>query len=189
MTHLLASQLLDWRSVLTNLSKSFDCICHNLLIAKLNAYGFDGNALKLIEDYPSDRSQKTKVGSPFSTYLDIIYSGPQGSILRPLLLNIYLRDLFFEDDSSDFANFAGDTTSCECWPTLNEAMNILEITREKMFEWFSFNNLKANTSKCHLFFSPYQPASVNIKGSIIGSSDFEKLLAITFAITFHLNII
>ena len=67
-------------AILTDLSKAFDCICHDLLIAKLNAYGFDRNALKLICDYLSDISQKTKVGSSFSVYLDIINGVPQGSI-------------------------------------------------------------------------------------------------------------
>ena len=46
-------------AILTNLSNAFDCMCHDLLIAKLNAYGFDKNVLKLIYDYLSDRSQKT----------------------------------------------------------------------------------------------------------------------------------
>ena len=43
-------------TILTDLLKAFDCICHNLLIAKLNAYGFDRNAVELIYDYLSDRS-------------------------------------------------------------------------------------------------------------------------------------
>ena len=76
----------------------------------LNAYGVDRNALKLVYDYLSDRSQKTKVGSSFSDYLDNIYGVPQGSILGPLLFNIDLCDLFFEDYSPDFANYADDTT-------------------------------------------------------------------------------
>ena len=57
-------------------------------------------------------------------------------------------------------------------------MNNLEATTEKMFEWFSFNNLKANASKCHLFLSPYQPVPVNIKGSIIESNNCKNLLGI-----------
>ena len=83
-------------TIFTNLSKAFDCLCHNLLIAKLNAFGIDQNALKFIHDYLSDRSQKTKVTSSFSAYLGIIYGVPQGFILRPLLLNINLCNLFFE---------------------------------------------------------------------------------------------
>ena len=48
-------------------------------------------------------------------------------------LNIDLCDSLFDDYSSDFANFADDTTPCECGPTLNEVMDNLEITTEKMF--------------------------------------------------------
>ena len=149
------------------------------LTGKLNAYGFDRNTLnKLIYNYLSDRLHKTKVGSSFSAYLDIIYGVPQGSALGPLLSNIDLCDLFFEDYTSDFANFADDTTPYECGPTLNEVMNNLEITTGKMFEWFSFNNLKANASKCHLFLSLYHSVPINIKGSTTESSNCEKLLGI-----------
>ena len=84
--------------------------------------------------------------------------------------------MLFEDYSSDFANFADDTTPYGCGPTLNEVMNNLETATGKMFEWFSFNNLKANASKSHSFLSPCQPVPVNIKGSIIESSSCEKLL-------------
>ena len=133
-------------AVLTDLSKAFDCICHDLLIAKLNDYELERNALKLIYVYLSNRSQKTKVGSSFSTYLDIVYGVPQGSILGPLLFNIDLCDLFFENYSSDFANFADDTTHYECGHSFNEVINNLEKTTENFFEWFSFNNFKATSN-------------------------------------------
>ena len=67
-------------AILTDLLKVFHCICLDFLIAKLYAYGFDQNALKLIYDYLSGRSQKTKVGSSFRAYLDIIYGIPQGTL-------------------------------------------------------------------------------------------------------------
>ena len=54
--------------ILADVSKAFYCICHNLLIAKLKAYGFNRNALKLIYDYLSDTSQKIKVSSSFSAF-------------------------------------------------------------------------------------------------------------------------
>ena len=62
-----------------DLSKAFDCICHNVLLANSNAYGFDRNAMKLIYYYLSDRPQKTKVDSLFSGYLDIIHSVTQNT--------------------------------------------------------------------------------------------------------------
>ena len=60
-----------------------------------------------------------------------------------------------------------------------------------MFEWLSFNNLKANASKCNLFLSPYQRVPVNSKGSNIESSNCEKLLGVyidgNFSFEYHIN--
>ena len=127
----------------------------------------------------------------FSAYLGIIYGVPQGSILGSLLFNIDLCDLFFEEYSSDFANFTDDTTLYECGPTLNKVMNNLEVTTEKMFEWFTFNNLKANASKRHLFLSPCHSVPVNIKGSTTEYSICEELLGIyidsNFSFEYHIN--
>ena len=96
--------------------KSIWLIPYDVLIAKLNAYGFDQVALKLIHSYLCDRAQSVKVGSLFSNELDILCGVPQGSILGPLLFNIDRCDLFFIDMSSDIANYADDTTPDECAP-------------------------------------------------------------------------
>ena len=72
-------------------------------------------------------------------------------------------------------------------------MNDLETKQlqKKCFEWFSFNTVKANTAKCHLFLSPYPPVPVNIKGSINESSKCEKLLGIyidsNFSFEYHIG--
>ena len=84
----------DFGALLTDLSKAFDCLDHELLTAKLNAYGFSLPALRLVNDYLSNRKQKTKIENTYSTWVDIIFEVPQGSILGPLLFKVFLADLF-----------------------------------------------------------------------------------------------
>ena len=83
-------------AVLTDLSKVFDCITHKLLIAILNAYGFDSPSLKFMSACLNFRKQKTKVGSTFSDYLNILFGVPQGSIAGPLFSMFTLAICFFK---------------------------------------------------------------------------------------------
>ena len=79
----------------------------------------------------------------------------QGSILGPLLFNLDMCDLPFIDMSSDIANNVDDTTSYECAPYYEKLKENLEFTIYKIFNWFKYNNFKANATKCHFFLSPY----------------------------------
>ena len=97
-------------ALLTDLSKAFDCLGHELLIAKLNVYGFSLTALKLVRNYLSNRKQRTKINSTYSSLLEIIFGVPQGSILGPLLFNIFLIDLFFIIEDTDIASYVDDNT-------------------------------------------------------------------------------
>ena len=60
-------------ALLTDLSKAFDCLSHDLLIAKLNAYGFSIAALRLVQNYLSNRTQRTKMNSDFSSWKEILF--------------------------------------------------------------------------------------------------------------------
>ena len=99
-------------AILTNLSKAFDCIYHDLLNAKLHTYGLSLPALKMIQDYLLNQKQRTKIGSSYCTWEKIISGVPQGSILGRLLLNIFLIDLFLEHEGYCFTNCTDDTTPC-----------------------------------------------------------------------------
>ena len=97
-------------ALLTDLSKAFDCIPHDLIIAKLAAYDFDTNALKLTHNYLYNKKQRVKINSAYSIWKDIFFSVPQGSIVRPLLFNIHLCDLFCFLENIDIASYTDDNT-------------------------------------------------------------------------------
>ena len=81
-------------ALLTDLSKAFDCLSHDLIIAKLNSYGFSLSAAKLMQSYLCNRKQRTKINTAYSSWKEILCGVPQGSILGTLFFNILICDLF-----------------------------------------------------------------------------------------------
>ena len=75
--------------VAVDLSKAFDSVCHNLLLAKLKAYGLTDSALYSLVAYIKGRQQRFKIQGTFSQWKDISAGVPLGSLLFPLLFNIF----------------------------------------------------------------------------------------------------
>ena len=96
-------------TILMDLSKAYDdCLPHDLLIAKLEAYGLDTVSRSLLKNYLTNRKQRTKVRSSYSDWFEFLSGISQGSILGPLLSDIFIDNIFFEILKSNICNFADD---------------------------------------------------------------------------------
>ena len=120
--------------LLTDLSKAFDCLLHDIIIAKLNAYGFDMKALNSVYDYLSNHKQRTKIHNAYSSWQNILYGVPQGSILGPLLFNMDLCDLFFITNHTDIANYADDNTPYVSGKNIYKVVSFLEESSGVIFK-------------------------------------------------------
>ena len=167
-------------AILTDLSKAFDCINHELLIAKLAAYGFDHNSLSFIYSYLSKRKQRTKVNNTFSSWSQIIAGVPQGSILGPLLFNIYINDLFYFIQYSKIANYADDNTPYYIEEKVEILIKVVETDTSILIKWFKNNYFKINTDKCKLIITNQeQGIFAKVGNDVIECSKSIKLLGIT----------
>ena len=115
--------------LLTDLSKAFDCFDHELLTVKLNDYGFNLPALRLIHDYLSNRKQRIKIENICSTWMEIMFGVPQSSILVQFLLNIFLADLFLIINYIDIANYADENTPYIIVDNIDDLFKSLTIGR------------------------------------------------------------
>ena len=137
-----------------DLSKAFDCVCHKLLIAKLERYGVRKEALAFLRSCLSLRTQRVKIKSGngnevFTDFMEIDGGVPQGSVLVPFLYIVNANDLNNIMDGINMVTFADDiciTVTGTDFPILVDIMNRGLIT---LSNWSRFNLLPINYSKCH----------------------------------------
>ena len=136
-------------ALFTDLSKGFDCLVHDFLIAKLEAYDFTYESLKLINSYLTSRKHRTKTNSSYSSFLDLLIGVPQGSIVGSFLFSIYISDLFLFLDDDNVASYVDDTTAYEMKENSLQVLNEIRDQVGRVFNWFSGNYFKANLKKSH----------------------------------------
>ena len=97
------------------LSKAFDCLPHDLLIAKLAAYSVHEDLLMYIYHYLSNRKQCVRINDVYSRFQNVISGVPQGSIVGPILFNCFFNDFFYFIDKASVHNFADDNSLSVFW--------------------------------------------------------------------------
>ena len=152
----------DYGALVIDLSKACDCLPHDLIVAKLHLYSFSIESLKLINSYLSESKQRVNISDQFSSWMDILFGVPQGSILGPLQFNIFLCDIFLFCKDVDFTSYADDNTPYCIGNTAQEVISRLEKSSISIFEWFENNGMKADPDKCHLLLSKNGNFEANI---------------------------
>ena len=166
-------------ALLTDLSKAFDCLPHDLLIAKLHAYGIKKGSLKLLFSYLKNRKQRVRLNNTYSEWIDILFGVPQGSILGPLLFNIFLCDLFLFFHDIPVANYADDINPYCTGLKISDVLIKLGNAAETLLQWFKDIRMKANPDKYHLLINNTKESfQTKIGHETVSSSKYEKLLGV-----------
>ena len=167
-------------AIFMDLSKAFDTLNHKLLIAKLGAYGFDTKALYYIKSYLDNRKQRVRVNRNFSSWQEIIAGVPQGSILGPLLFNIFVNDLFLFVSSSNLSNYADDNTLYTSGYNLKEVKEVSLNDLNRVTEWFMEKCMVLNAGKCHFMClgKNTENETFTFKDTIMNNSKEEKILGV-----------
>ena len=115
-------------------SKAFDSVPHNLLVHKLQMYGFNGNLLKWLKSYLDEREQRVIIEGQTSDWCKVTSGVPQGSILGPLLFNLYINDMPTVCRSSSIALFADDA---KCFKTVKSRDDCISLQSDlgKLLAW------------------------------------------------------
>ena len=151
---------------------------HDLLISKLHEYGLDLVSLKILQDYLTNRKQRTKVDS-FS-WEEILSGVPQGSTLGLLLFNIFMCDMSFIFKTTGFNGYANDYAPFVVRENTANVIKALEDIGENLIKWFLDNQMKLNTDKCHVLLNSKEPNTIKIGNLCIKYSSCEKMLGINF---------
>ena len=178
-------------AIFMDLSKAFDTLNHDLLIAKFEPYGFSVNSLSYIHSYLNKRLQKTNVNNNYSLWKEIFTGVPQGSILGLLLFNIYSNDIFLFVDEAFLSNYADDTALYSIHKNHISNQSVLKRNFICLQKWFYENYMVLNPGKCcyMTFGSKFNNNDLLLEdGTTIPSAEEHVVLGITIEFEFEFPI-
>ena len=191
--HVLIRLLEEWRKCLDNnyvvggvlmdLSKAFDCVPHDLLIAKLEAYGINENLLAYLHSFLLNRKQRVRINNVTSDFERIISGVPQGSIEGPILFNCFFDDFFYFTEKTSVHNFADDNILSMFEETIQNLIALLETESNTAIEWFENNKVMVNPGKFQAIIIDkkkkcHTKKTLKIGDKIIKASSSVKLLGV-----------
>ena len=162
-------------AVLTDLSKAFDCIPHDLLIAKLAAYGLSEEALMYILSYLSNRKQCVRINDTYSEFENIITGVAQRYILGSLLFNLSINDLFFFILIASVHNFADDNTLSAYPENVSKLINILQSDSVVITGWFKKNQVIVNPDKFQVIIKHKKKGDLTNENVIIDNKQIKTV--------------
>ena len=180
-------------AIFMDLSKAFDTINHDLVLAKLKAYNFSKQALNFMCSYLKNRRQRVQISNKFSSLKEVIAGVPQCSIDGPLLLNFLINDLFLFICFSTLSNYADDNNLFATGTDIQLINQMLLSDFRAVNNWFYKKFMILNPGKFHFMSIGKHTRDKDVfyyDNLALRNSNEEEILGVTIdrKLTFHQHI-